>query len=350
MKQNKVLIIGSVVAFIAITALAIMYYYNNTQTVGLQKIHNEETFVSQQNKTANTSADGNSTKVTISKKDGGITNDADNALDEDSVYMKHVLAIKKPTEKELEVLEKSGRYGEQGFEAGLRMMINHQIKNVNDEIMTKMVEIGKLSAYRHDVLTNQYANGEITKEFFLKAVQQNINLTNFEHKKFLTEEQYQSYTDGDISNETEIDMEVNKEKEFFAAFPNIQQNNVAIKNLDDLYEYVDVDIVEKLIKITEDDSKFSLRLEAKIDRGEISEDNAMKQLIKRKETSDNATLQLLTSEQQALFFIESNNDDTNPDDDYEREELDEEDVDALLTPEQQETLERDGSVFIPPEQ
>ena len=335
MERKKVLIIGSVVAFVAITSVA-LYYSNNTQ-VESKEAFVEKISTSEQNKVGNSSSDANSAKNRVPSKKDDVTN-------EKSVYMKHILAIKKPTEKDFAILEKDARYGEEGFEAGLRTMIKQQLGDASSEVINKIIKSAKSSAYRHDVLSNQYANGEITKEFFLKAINANMNLTDAEHKEFLTEEQYEKYVGEYDADETELDMEAHREKEFFSAFPNIKQNNPNIKGLEDLYEYVPVDVVEKLVKIDEDNVKLSMRLDAQLNRGEISGSEVVEQLNKSKKNSEIAIRQLLTPEQQKLFFEESE-----VKTEYEQEELDEETVDAMLTPEQQETLERDGSVFVPAE-
>ena len=342
MKSKKVLLIGSVVAFVAITSV-VVYYSDNVQSKSKEtSIREASTF--KQNKVENSLSDANSTKNRSLSKKYNVTNDIADASNEKSVYMKHVLAIKKPTEKDFAILEKDSRYGEEGFEAGLRAMIKERLGDASSEVIDKIIKSAKSSAYRHDVLINQYANGEITKEFLLKAINTNMKLTDAEHREFLTEEQYEKYVGEYDASEIELDMEAHREKEFFSAFPNIKQNNPNIKRLEDLYEYVPVDVVEKLIKIDDDNVKLSMRLDTQLNRGEISGSEVVEQLNKSKKNSEMAIRQLLTPEQQKLFF-----DEPKVEAEHEPEELDEETVDAMLTPEQQEILERDGSVFVPAE-
>ncbi len=350
MKSKKVLLVGSVVAFVSITSVTL--YYNNSAQAKTKEVFKEKKYLPKQNKVEGTSLDKNITVVKVfPKRESNNSNEVNSSLNkaiddsnEESIYMKHILDIKKPTEKDFAILEKDARYGEEGFEAGLRTMIKDRLGDVSSEVINKIIKSAKSSAYRHDVLINQYANGEITKEFLLKAINTNMKLTDAEHREFLTEEQYEKYVGEYNADETEIDMEAYREKEFFSAFPNIKQNNPNIKVLEDLYEYVPVDVVEKLIEIDDNNMKLSLRLDAKFNRGEISGSEVIEQLNKSKKNSEMAIRQLLTPEQQKLFF-----DEPKVEVEHEQEELDEETVDAMLTPEQQEILERNGSVFVPTE-
>lgn len=333
---KKEILIGVFVVF-SLATITILYYSNNSTK-------NTDTFnkairINNQHQKTESKKKNTDDNIIIKAKNKPSDKAVHNDIEEISEYMKYVVSIKKPSKKDLEIIEHAVRYGEEGFEAGLRPMFKHQIKDIDEKTIQKLLSIGKLSAYRHSMLIEAYVDGKITKEFLLKEIRENMNLTYYEHKQTLSKEQYEEFVGENIDEESTLDMETVIENQFFSTFPNIKQNNQNIKKLEYLYEYVDAETVEKLIEIDENDSKFALQLEFKIDKGEMSEDEAITLIDNRRNFSEKTILELLTDEQEKLFFSES--------EDLIKNDSDFQNDSEVLTQEQEDELDKNGTLFVP---
>ncbi len=343
MKQKKVLLFSGVVA---ILILGTVYYANGDNrekeverdvSSSRSQVKNE-LFEKESRKNANV-ADINYSNDKVGEK---------KILSDLSQCAKYVRAIKKPSKQDLERIEKASRYGEGGYESLRPIFVEYFGKSTSAETIDKMMMSGKIAAYRHEVLLRQYAYGEIDKNFLNQVIVENFRLKDEEHKEFLTPDEYDKYigpNGEEIPEFDSSDFVERKEVDFFVSFPNIRMNNPKIKTFDDLYEYIDADIVEKLIELNDEKVRYSLRLSFEVADNKISLQDSISKGNEYEESFNKNVKKLLTPKQQELVL----NDELNKQgfEDVEEVSKSDEQIEAMFTPEQIEALEQGKTVIIP---
>ncbi len=217
-------------------------------------------------------------------------------LEKISDLTKYVLAIPKPTEKDIKDLNKDFRYGEgESFRDFSKETILAVLPNISREKLEKIIPISADFTFKSDVLYYRYINGDIDFDTYIRAERELSKIIGEKIESVLSPEEFKKmgWVVQDIPENT-LELKV------WSKFPNVGQN---VKNLEELYGYIDPATVENLL-ILKEDLERNLQLDnRRFLNKEISYEELDENGLSSIKECEESTKNLLTEEQYKILFL-----------------------------------------------
>ncbi len=220
-----------------------------------------------QDKSADSYSEKRNGEVTISTYDESNGNDEVHAL---------LQRIMKASARDGNVeIDHAPRYGDDGFVGTIRALLHERGVSVDAEVFDAIVRSAKEDAKRFDALRYAYAYGEISFALFYEASRESMRRADDEHRKILTQEQYQALMDDD--NVTQDD-EVSPHDIIIAtAFPALRSSKQSLSK-EDVHNVVDSTTLNDLLTMYDDYLRSVMRVQIQVDEGVINDDSAVQLL------------------------------------------------------------------------
>ncbi len=292
MKTTNIIIAGAVVLGFGIFAISALNT-KEEQGISINHKNESETKVVKEvesvrqadSKVMDSKIDSEKTKILKEKE-----------LEKISDLTKYVLAIPKPTEKDIKDLNKDFRYGEgENFRDFSKETILAVLPNISREKLEKIIPISADFTFKYDVLYYRYINGDIDFDTYIRAERELSKIVGEKIESVLSPEEFKKmeWVVQDIPENT-LELKV------WSKFPNVGQN---VKNLEELYGYIDPATVENLL-ILKEDLERNLQLDnRRFLNKEISYEEFDENGLSSIKEYEESTKGLLTEEQYKILFL-----------------------------------------------
>ncbi len=241
-------------------------YYSNTVTNAMAEKRDksmEKLDSNSSKKDGNISVSDSKDKMNKAKlsKQRKTNSDKNTSLRSEISMRDYISKMGAPSEERKEKINHAPRYGEEGFEFGMKEGLNEIFNGeLSEDKMKKIIEVTYELAYHHEIIEEDFADGKLSYIQYFEAMNENGRYIAEKEKKIFSEEEFKIMYEGSDEYKDEFDIEQIKKNQFISAFSNVNKEKYNIESAEDLDNYFTDEEKAKAIEIAEKRIRADLKL------------------------------------------------------------------------------------------